>query len=225
MKRKHTEKYILELKNAVALSTNYRQVCTNMDIDATGPTYKRIRQEIAKFQIDTSHFLSSSDLARWVYETYEFGRKLRRSDDAIFCKHSNVDRHTLRARVLEKKVVPYVCQKCGQDDMWYGERITLILDHINGVNNDNRKENLRFVCPNCEGTLPTHCKGARGLVKKPKTIKIKSPRLHKRKMVRPLLSTLLSEVNEMGYKATGRKYGVSDNSIRKWIKSYQVFGV
>jgi hypothetical protein len=39
----------------------------------------------------------------------------------------------------------------------------------------------------------------------------------------PLLpyTQLINEVNELGYAGTGRKYGVSDNSIRKWIKYYE----
>ena len=35
--------------------------------------------------------------------------------------------------------------------------MALILDHINGVANDNRLENLRIVCPNCAATFDTHC--------------------------------------------------------------------
>ena len=35
--------------------------------------------------------------------------------------------------------------------------MALILDHINGIGNDHRLENLRIVCPNCAGTLDTHC--------------------------------------------------------------------
>lgn len=31
------------------------------------------------------------------------------------------------------------------------------------------------------------------------------------------LEVLLKEVEDVGYSATGRKYGVSDNTIRKWI--------
>jgi very-short-patch-repair endonuclease len=42
-----------------------------------------------------------------------------------------------------------------------------------------------------------------------------------RKVERPPYTQLINEVNELGYAGTGRKYGVSDNSIRKWIKYYE----
>ena len=45
-----------------------------------------------------------------------------------------------------------------------------------------------------------------------------------RKVKRPSYNQLLEEVNEIGYAATGRKYNVSDNSIRKWIKMYEKYG-
>ena len=48
---------------------------------------------------------------------------------------------------------------CDQDENWKGKIMSLILDHKNGVNNDNRLENLQIVCPNCNATLPTHCRG------------------------------------------------------------------
>lgn len=44
---------------------------------------------------------------------------------------------------------------------------------------------------------------------------------HKRKVEnRPSLEQLQNDVKELGYCGTGRKYGVTDNAIRKWIKSY-----
>ncbi len=46
-------------------------------------------------------------------------------------------------------------------------------------------------------------------------------KLSQRKVERPSYEQLLKEVKEFGYSATGRKYGVSDNSIRKWIKYYE----
>ncbi len=42
--------------------------------------------------------------------------------------------------------------------------------------------------------------------------------LNQRKVDRPSKEQLVMEVEKVGYSATGRKYGVSDNTIRKWIK-------
>lgn len=42
--------------------------------------------------------------------------------------------------------------------------------------------------------------------------------LSNRKSQRPNKETLQQEVNVLGYRGTGRKYGVSDNAIRKWLK-------
>ncbi len=42
--------------------------------------------------------------------------------------------------------------------------------------------------------------------------------IRKRKVERPPLEQLKSEIKELGYRGTGRKYGVSDNAVRKWTK-------
>ena len=40
-----------------------------------------------------------------------------------------------------------------------------------------------------------------------------------RKVERPSIDILIQEVKEQNYTAVGKKYGVSDNAIRKWIKT------
>lgn len=48
---------------------------------------------------------------------------------------------------------------------------------------------------------------------------ISKPKL--RKVKRPPYEVLIKEINKLGYSGTGRKYDVSDNSIRKWKKFYE----
>jgi very-short-patch-repair endonuclease len=49
---------------------------------------------------------------------------------------------------------------------------------------------------------------------------IKCSRKKQRKVERPDKEVLLKDIKELGYSGTGRKYSVSDNSIRKWLKNY-----
>ena len=39
--------------------------------------------------------------------------------------------------------------------------------------------------------------------------------------MRPPYEQLLAEIKRLGYLAVGRKYGVSDNAVRKWIRQYE----
>lgn len=47
------------------------------------------------------------------------------------------------------------CDICGIADMWNDMELILVLDHIDGDSSNNRRENLRMVCPNCDSQLPT----------------------------------------------------------------------
>ena len=44
---------------------------------------------------------------------------------------------------------------------------------------------------------------------------------NRRRVERPPYDELLREIDEFGYLGVGRLYGVSDNAIRKWVRSYE----
>lgn len=80
----------------------------------------------------------------------------RKEDYEVFVENSSFPRHVLKKRIIDQKMIPYVCACCGIGPEWQGKPMTLILDHVNGTNNDNRLSNLRFVCSNCDSQLPTY---------------------------------------------------------------------
>jgi hypothetical protein len=126
----------------------------------------------------------------------------------ILVKDSTYARGHLKERRYAEGVEQRYCELCGQGEHWRGRAMALILDHVNGVPTDNRIENLRTVCPNCAATLDTHCgrKNRRG------------------KVPRPSHAQLRADVASMSLLAVGRKYGVSDNAVRKWLRAYERAG-
>lgn len=48
------------------------------------------------------------------------------------------------------------CEICGMLNTWNGQDLHFILDHIDGDATNNRRNNLRLVCPNCDSQLPTY---------------------------------------------------------------------
>jgi hypothetical protein len=82
------------------------------------------------------------------------GLTRKKDDKEIFSKDSTYERKDLKRKIIKENLLPYKCSCCGIFD-WLGNPLSLQLDHINGVNNDNRLENLRFLCPNCHTQTPT----------------------------------------------------------------------
>lgn len=81
----------------------------------------------------------------------------------------------------------------------------------NGVNSGNPKSIP--ICEVCGRTLQS---------KQKRSCSDKCKRILSRKVKRPDKPTLENDISELSILAIGRKYGVSDNAVRKWIKSYGI---
>jgi len=89
-------------------------------------------------------------------------QKGRRSQDTV-------RRHYIKWRLEQK---PPVSERCDNPEcifnteplVWNRKKLKLVLDHINGVNGDNRPKNLQFLCPNCNSQQSTQGGGNKGRV-------------------------------------------------------------
>lgn len=219
MKKEYTKE---KLEEVIINCTTYRQVLIAFNRNDSSKSYECLKSKIKEFGIDTSHFLKPSEVIKNLFKE---GKLMRKENSEIFTQNSKTSRSCVKKRLIDDKLIEYVCFKCGNIGEWMGEKITLILDHINGVNNDHRLENLRFVCPNCNSTLETHCQGSK--VFEDKKVKLDKRKFRKdrhnlRKVEWPNKELLLEMLKNMSYVSIGKKYGVSDVAVRKWAKKYQI---
>lgn len=132
-----------ELEKIVAESYSYKEVCRKIGYALTGSNNKTIKNRLEKYQISTEHF-----------SAFQYP-KTERTEENVFCLNSTASQCTLRRWYAKRQNINYECHICGQPPLWNGKELTLTLDHINGDNHDNRLENLRWVCPNCDRQLET----------------------------------------------------------------------
>src|SRR5688500_8291872 len=217
---------------------SHAQVLRVLDLCPTGGNTALLKRWLAHWQISTTHF-----------EAREHRRISRTATplDEIFVQGSAYARAHLKERLDAEAIKARICELCGQGELWRGRPMGLILDHINGVRDDNRLENLRIVCPNCAATLDTHC-GRKNRLERPERACLRcgsifrakypqqrycsqacgvryqrkgKPNPALRRIERPPRDQLLREIAATSYSAVGRKYGVSDNAIRKWVRQYE----
>ena len=76
------------------------------------------------------------------------------------CGRTSYQGHYVRDYLYEQQ--RGCCAICGFEGKWNGVSLALIIDHIDGDASDNRRENLRLICPNCDSQLPTYKARNRG---------------------------------------------------------------
>jgi hypothetical protein len=147
-----------EARTAVAASLSWSETLRRLGMCATGGAQEVLKKYTRLWGISTDHFDPYAAVRG-------SGKQRRRALDEILVEHSSFARNHLKERLYDAGLKQPRCELCGQDELWRGRTMGMILDHINGVSNDNRLENLRIVCPNCAATLDTHCARSRQVVR------------------------------------------------------------
>lgn len=145
-----------ELKNLIINSNSVSEIFKKISLSNSGSAQKKLLEIITEYGLN-------NELAelrqRQIKIKKEFVKHLSErnsfSKDEILKEGSDVSRKRTREYIISNNLLPYVCCECGISDSYNGRPLTLQLDHINGVGNDNRLENLRFLCPNCHSQTET----------------------------------------------------------------------
>jgi len=213
-----------ELEQVVSSSDSVASVIRNFGLSTSSGNYRTLVRHLSERGIDFSHL-------------HEFNKnkggkvKKKELEEILVCNSSYTNRGYLKVRLLRDGLLKNACYECGLKPEWNGKELIFVLDHVNGTSNDHRLENLRLLCPNCNSQTSTFC-GRRNRIKwccKVCSKEITRFSKHKmcascamigkrRKVERPTLQELYKLTNEIGFCATGRIYGVSDNAVRKWIR-------
>jgi len=215
----------------VKTSKTFTEILKKCNLINKGCNINTVKRRIEKEKIDSSHIVRGKGHNAGKV----FWDKRISKEDALnnyFTLNSKVHRQTIKNLIKRYSFKEYKCEECGLRNVWNNNSISLQLDHINGINDDNRLENLRFLCPNCHSQTDNFagkvhkkiyfCKQCNTETKGYGDRCFKCIGLENRKVDRPSKEILEKEIKENSFVGLGKKYGVSDNAVRKWCKSYKI---
>lgn len=135
--KKYT-RYSRELLKLVAENNfTFAGCLRELGLKPTGGNYSNLQRNFDRFGIDTSHFKG---------QAHNAGKELKPFGELV-CKN------TIKTRLIKQR--GHVCESCFLK-VWLKEDIPLEMDHIDGNNRNNHKDNLRLLCPNCHALTPTY---------------------------------------------------------------------
>lgn len=237
-KRKWTDEQLIE---AVKTSQNYSQVLEKLGLKLCGGTHANIKLNIKRLKLNTEHFSLSGWCTGKHHERLISFVKI--PTEKILVKDSTYTNTAfLKKRLFKEGLLEEKCSCCGLGVEWNGKFISLQLDHKDGDRCNNQIGNLRILCPNCHSQTESFAGKRRKKKKlnrkticinkcifcnseyeaKDKNQKYCSYGCHKKSLrliERPSKEQLVAEISQSNYVQVGKKYGVSDNAIRKWLKT------
>jgi 5-methylcytosine-specific restriction endonuclease McrA len=225
MKSKYDNYSREELQKIIDNSISIRQVIIKIGLSPNGHGgYITFKKKVKEYSLDITELKKRT--REYLKNNLSSGRD-KIPLELVTTKDSNYSRTCLKKRLLKDGLLENVCEICGQLPIWNGKPLTLQLDHINGVYNDNRLENLRIVCGHCHSQLETT--GTKNI--KRKNIKRKKEKLPNKgvgrgqnqiKKFEVTKEELKVLINNNTFVKIGKMFGVSDNAIRKRAKKFQL---
>lgn len=137
-----------EFKKLIATHRSWCDCARAVGLSPNGANSKiQLKKRVEELNCDISHF-SATYTANKASTKYSLEEIMVENST-----YTNITR--LKERIIRANIIPYECAICGNKGEWLEKKLVLQLDHINGQHYDHRKENLRFLCPNCHSQTET----------------------------------------------------------------------
>lgn len=133
-----------DLEEIFLNSKSYSDFLNRIDYAKSGSSYKYTKDYLKSIGLNPESLINK----RW--DTSE------KSIEDSFIINSSLGTKELKNKILKYNLIEYKCFNCNNTGEWLGEKLSLHLDHINGIRNDSRLCNLRLLCPNCHSQTETY---------------------------------------------------------------------
>lgn len=216
------EQFVSLIKN----SSNISEVLFKLGYSVKGNSwgFSQVKQRMTDLNLSFGDFKGKNPMRL-------ANTKKEVSNSSLFRENCKHQRTVLRRNIIKNNLIPYKCATCGLTE-WNGKTLSLELDHINGINNDNRLENLRFLCPNCHSQTCTYGSRNQKITEKEYdisdelrdkiiTVYDKYRNVKKVSSILGIVRKVVTKVvNETGQKHSNQKYVIRLDKDRNEIKRY-----
>jgi len=199
-----------ELQNLLNTSNSIVEILKKLDFPAYSGNHVTLSSRIKEDGLDKTQFLINAKNHR-----KNFCRRSKISHDDFFKLGKDTGSSTVRKRIIKNNLLDYKCLECGNTGTHNDKILTLQIDHINGISNDNRLENLRFLCPNCHSQTETYAGKRLKKEKVYETEKEKLQRIEKTRKLKATKEELIELLQNNSVEAVGRHFRVNGNTVRK----------
>lgn len=143
-----------DLQKLLDESFSIVDILKSLGFNGYNGNHRTLTQRINDGSFDLTQFNSNKEKYRSEKIKNAQLRNYKRDEDIFVENSTYVGNSGIKLRMV-KMGIPYKCSECELGLYYNNKPISLQLDHINGINTDNRIDNLRFLCPNCHSQTET----------------------------------------------------------------------